>query len=129
MCAQPAGDHVAQEVKRLSDENKLREMLSVMCDNYNSLRKQYMSNCSASGMSRKRKAENVGLFDARFHGINSELSDEDLSCNKARLVHHDHFQPKKINYTRYVRTTQASHDTALVSPKLYIPTTIRLPKI
>ncbi|KAH0708897.1 hypothetical protein KY290_010409 [Solanum tuberosum] len=83
-----ASDHLAKEVKRLNGENKkLREMLSVMYDNYNTLRNQYMNNCSTSGTSRKRKAEKI------TSRVNSELSDEDSSCNKSRvLVHHHHIQ-------------------------------------
>lgn len=116
-------DDLAEEIKRLSDENKkLREMLSVMCDNYNTLRKQYMNNCSTNyGTSRKRKAENSELLDAHFHGIiNLESSDEDSSCNKSRLVHHQHIQSRNNNSTSlYVRTIQTSHHTNLVSPMTF----------
>ncbi|KAH0705687.1 hypothetical protein KY285_010229 [Solanum tuberosum] len=109
-----ASDHLAEEVERLSGENKkLREMLSVMCDNYNTLlRKHYMNNCSTSGTSRKRKPQNSELLDAHFHGINSKLSDKNSSCNKSRR--HDHIQPKNNNSTIYVRATQVPHHTSLL---------------
>ncbi|XP_060172745.1 probable WRKY transcription factor 40 [Lycium barbarum] len=126
-----AGDLV-EELKRLSDENKkLKEMLSVMCDNYNTLRNQLMeymsklhSNCNGTTRidgSRKRKAEstttsnnnNGNLLDAHFHGINSEssTSEKDSSCKKPR-VEHEHNKPQNSSMD-YVRTTGGS-DTNLI---------------
>ncbi|MCD9646717.1 Transcription factor [Datura stramonium] len=108
----------AEEVKRLSDENKkLREMLSIMCDNYNILRKLH-NNCDADAVSRKRKLaettsttnnNNNFLLHTHFHGINRESSSSIDYKDSSYSI-----QPKNsTNSTVYVRITQGS-DTTLV---------------
>lgn len=98
-----AGD-LLEELNRVSSENKkLTEMLTVVCENYNALRNQLMEYMSTqngvaddSAGSRKRKAEstsnpnnnNNNNLDV-VHGRSSESSssDEESCCKKFREEH------------------------------------------
>lgn len=112
---------LVEELNRVSAENrKLTEMLTVLCENYNSLRNQLMDYMSKNpgtddNGSRKRKAEsttknnnNGSIIDATNGPSESSSSDEG-SCKKPREEH----IKAKISKV-YVRT-EAS-DTSLVSP-------------
>ncbi|XP_060205186.1 probable WRKY transcription factor 40 [Lycium barbarum] len=119
-----AGD-LLEELNRVSAENKkLTEMLTVMCQNYNTLRNQlteYMSKQNsvgddASAGSKKRKSEstsspnhnnNETMKSVQALHSESSSSDEDSSPKKQREEH------IKTNTSRvYVRTEAA--DTSLI---------------
>ncbi|CAN4100169.1 unnamed protein product [Withania somnifera] len=98
-----------EELHRVSSENKkLTEMLTVVCENYNALRNQmmeYMSNQNGvaddSAGSRKRKAESISnpniinnnssknnnLDVVQGRSSESSSSDEESSCKKLREEH------------------------------------------
>ncbi|XP_009627902.1 probable WRKY transcription factor 40 [Nicotiana tomentosiformis] len=101
-----AGD-LLEELNRVSSENKkLTEMLTVVCENYNALRNQlmeYMNNQQNNGVvddsagSRKRKAENISNPNNNNKNNNLDIvcgrssesssSDEESSCKKPREEH------------------------------------------
>nr|ACF04195.2 WRKY [Solanum lycopersicum] len=102
-----AGD-LLEELNRVSSENKkLTEMLTVVCENYNALRNQlmeYMNNqnngvVDDSAGSRKRKAENISNPNNNNNNKNNNLdivcgrlsesssSDEESCCKKPREEH------------------------------------------
>ncbi|XP_009764801.1 probable WRKY transcription factor 40 [Nicotiana sylvestris] len=101
-----AGD-LLEELNRVSSENKkLTEMLTVVCENYNALRNQlmeYMNNqnngvVDDSAGSRKRKAENISNPNNNNNKNNnldivcgrlseSSSSDEESCCKKPREEH------------------------------------------
>ncbi|KAJ8553612.1 hypothetical protein K7X08_024290 [Anisodus acutangulus] len=115
-----AGD-LLEELNRVSAENKkLTEMLTVMCQNYNTLRNQlteYMSKQNSSGGedhstgSKKRKVEsnNNNEIVKSVQGLHSESSssDEDTSPKKPREEH------IKTKISRVYTRTEAS-DTSLI---------------
>lgn len=122
----PVKDEVSdlmEELNRVNAENKkLTEMLTVMCQNYNSLRNQlteYLSkqNSSASGGdhsdgSKKRKIEknnNNEIVKSSVQVLNSESSssDEDSSTKKPREEH------IKTKTSKVYMRTEAS-DTSLI---------------
>lgn len=127
-----AGD-LLEELNRVSSENKkLTEMLTVVCENYNALRNQMMEYMSTqngvaedtSAGSRKRKAESISNpvnnnnnnnnnMDV-VHGRSSESSssDEESCCKKLREEH------IKAKVTIVSMKTDAS-DTSLVSTYSY----------
>ncbi|OIT34213.1 PREDICTED: probable WRKY transcription factor 40 [Nicotiana attenuata] len=97
-----AGD-LLEELNRVSSENKkLTEMLTVVCENYNALRNQlmeYMNNqnngvVDDSAGSRKRKAENISNPNNNNKNNNLDIvcgrssesssSDEESCCKKPR---------------------------------------------
>nr|ACN38396.1 WRKY transcription factor 1 [Solanum lycopersicum] len=122
-----AGD-LLEELNRVSSENKkLTEMLTVVCENYNALRNQMMEYMSTqngvaedtSAGSRKRKAESISNpvnnnnnnnnnMDV-VHGRSSESSssDEESCCKKLREEH------IKAKVTIVSMKTDAS-DTSLI---------------
>ncbi|KAK4735674.1 hypothetical protein R3W88_009935 [Solanum pinnatisectum] len=119
----PAGN-LMEELNRVNAENKkLTEMLTVMCQNYNSLRNQlteYLSkqNSSTSGAdqdqnsdgSKKRKVENNNeIVKSSVQVLNSESSssDEDSSPKKPRAEH------IKTKTSRVYMRTEPS-DTSLI---------------
>ncbi|KAF8393039.1 hypothetical protein HHK36_021280 [Tetracentron sinense] len=107
------GGVLVKELNRVSTENKkLTEMLTVLCENYNSLQSQLMDLKSKNAekeltTSRKRKAESND--NSNNNGINgnteSSSSDED-SCKKPREV-------IKTKVSKVYVQTDAS-DTSLV---------------
>lgn len=126
---------LVEELNRVKTENKkLTEMLTVLCENYTVLRTQlmdYMSKYPPAGeeeeqpvVSRKRKAESTAVaaaattnnignnYNRGSNGGNSESSstDED-SCKKPREEH------VKATISRAYVRTEAS-DTSLVSREL-----------
>ncbi|CAN4086417.1 unnamed protein product [Withania somnifera] len=111
-----------EELNRVRAENKkLTEMLTVMCENYNSLRNQwtqYLSkkNSTTSGADhdpsdglKKRKVESNNEIVKSLQGLHSESSssDEDSSPKKTREEH------IKTNTSRVYVRTEAS-DTSLI---------------
>lgn len=92
-----------EELKRVSSENKkLTEMLTVVCENYNALRKQMMEYMSTqngvaddSAGSRKRKAESISNPINNNNNNNNNMdvvhesssSDEESCCKKLREEH------------------------------------------
>uniref|UniRef100_M1CRY6 WRKY transcription factor 1 n=1 Tax=Solanum tuberosum TaxID=4113 RepID=M1CRY6_SOLTU len=122
-----AGD-LLEELNRVSSENKkLTEMLTVVCENYNALRNQMMEYMStqngvaedSSAGSRKRKAESISNISNPVnnnnnnmdvvHGRSSESSssDEESCCKKLREEH------IKAKVTIVSMKTDAS-DTSLI---------------
>lgn len=119
-----AGD-LMEELNRLSAENKkLTEMLTIMCQNYNSLRNQlteYLSKQNSSGSgsdhgqnsdgSKNRKVVNNNneIVKSSVQVLNSESSssDEDASTKKPREEH------IKTKTSRVYMRTEAS-DTSLI---------------
>ena len=107
-----------EELKRVSAENKkLAEMLSVVCENYNTLRSHLMEYMRKNGekevspTSKKRKSEssnnNSNLMGTNNGNSESSSTDEE-SCKKPRE------ETIKAKISRvYVRTE--SSDTSLVS--------------
>lgn len=94
-----------EELNRVSSENKkLTEMLTVVCENYNALRNQMMEYMSTqngvaddSAGSRKRKAESISNISNPINNNNnnnnmdvvheSSSSDEESCCKKLREEH------------------------------------------
>lgn len=127
---------LVEELSRVKTENKkLTEMLTVLCENYTVLRTQlmdYMNKYPPAGeeeeqpvVSRKRKAESTAVaatttnnignnYNRGSNGGNSESSstDED-SCKKPREEH------VKATISRAYVRTEAS-DTSLVSRELVL---------
>ncbi|KAI4355826.1 hypothetical protein L6164_004563 [Bauhinia variegata] len=107
-----AGDLV-EELKRVNAENKkLTEMLTEMCENYNTLRShlmEYMRKEKESSQSKKRKSESSNN-DGNLMGINgnseSSSTDEE-SCKKSRE------ETVKAKISRAYVRTEAS-DTSLI---------------
>uniref|UniRef100_M1BR80 JA-induced WRKY protein n=1 Tax=Solanum tuberosum TaxID=4113 RepID=M1BR80_SOLTU len=117
--------NLMEELNRVNAENKkLTEMLTVMCQNYNSLRSQlteYLSkqNSSTSGAdqdqnsdgSKKRKVENnnneIVKSSVQLLNSDSSSSDEDSSPNKPREEH------IKTKTSRVYMRTEPS-DTSLI---------------
>ncbi|KAK7255131.1 hypothetical protein RIF29_28534 [Crotalaria pallida] len=106
------------ELKRVSAENKkLVEMLSVVCENYNSLRSQLMEYMSKnpekelSPSSKKRKSEssnnNNNLIEINNGNSESSSTDEESSCKKPRE------ETIKAKISRVYVRTEAS-DTSLI---------------
>uniref|UniRef100_A0A5B7AAG3 WRKY domain-containing protein n=1 Tax=Davidia involucrata TaxID=16924 RepID=A0A5B7AAG3_DAVIN len=114
MAVKEEGNALVEELKRVSAENKkLTEMLTVLCENYNTLRSQLMDYMSKNpgtelSASKKRKAESI--ITNNNNGTNghseSSSSDED-SCKKPREEH------IKAKISRVYVRTEAS-DTSLV---------------
>ena len=108
-----------EELKRVSAENKkLAEMLSVVCENYNTLRSHLMEYMRKNGekevspTSKKRKSESSNNNNSNLMGTNNGNSEssstDEESCKKPRE------ETIKAKISRvYVRTE--SSDTSLVS--------------
>lgn len=112
-------DELEEELKRVTAENKkLVEMLSVVCENYNSLRSHLMEYMSRnpekelSTSSKKRKSESSNNNNSNLIGVNNGNSEssstDEESCKKPR---EQEIIKAKISRA-YVRT-EAS-DTGLV---------------
>ena len=108
-----------EELKRVTAENKkLAEMLSVVCENYNTLRSNLMEYMRKNGekevspTSKKRKSESSNNNNSNLMGTNNGNSEssstDEESCKKPR----EEIIKAKISRV-YVRT-EAS-DTSLVS--------------
>lgn len=115
-------EDLLEELNRVSSENKkLTEMLTVVCENYNALRKQMMEYMSTqngvaddSAGSRKRKAESISNPINNNNNNNnmdvvheSSSSDEESCCKKLREEH------IKAKVTIFSVKTDAS-DTSLI---------------
>ncbi|KAI5392355.1 hypothetical protein KIW84_076947 [Lathyrus oleraceus] len=112
-------DELEEELKRVTAENKkLVEMLSVVCENYNSLRSHLMEYMSRnpekelSTSSKKRKSESSNNNNSNLIGVNNGNSEssstDEESCKKPR---EQEIVKAKISRA-YVRT-EAS-DTGLI---------------
>ncbi|KAK1557860.1 hypothetical protein Q3G72_033234 [Acer saccharum] len=113
---------LVEELKRVSEENKkLTEMLTVMCENYNSLRSQLMDYMNKNNNSdnnnkesKKRKSEssnnnnnnNIGMIVNNVS--ESSSTDEDQSCKKPAREDTIKAKISRVHYK-----TEAS-DTSLV---------------
>uniref|UniRef100_I1KVM2 WRKY transcription factor 56 n=1 Tax=Glycine max TaxID=3847 RepID=I1KVM2_SOYBN len=107
-----------EELKRVSAENKkLAEMLSVVCENYNTLRSHLMEYMRKNGekevspTSKKRKSESSNNNNSNLMGTNNGNSEssstDEESCKKPRE------ETIKAKISRvYVRTE--SSDTSLI---------------
>nr|BAN58138.1 putative transcription factor sperfamilly WRKY [Hyoscyamus albus] len=117
-------EDLLEELNRVSSENKkLTEMLTVVCENYNALRNQLMEYTSSSqngvaddsAGSRKRKAENTSnpnnknnnLDDVHARSSESSSSDEE-SCYKK--LKEEHIKAK----VSYVSMKTDSSDTSII---------------
>nr|QFI57449.1 WRKY54 [Glycyrrhiza glabra] len=112
-------DELEEELKRVTAENKkLVEMLSVVCENYNTLRSHLMEYMKRnpekelSPSSKKRKSESSNNNNSNLMGINngnseSSSTDEEESCKKPRE------ETIKAKISRVYVRTEAS-DTGLI---------------
>ncbi|XP_045830574.1 probable WRKY transcription factor 40 isoform X2 [Trifolium pratense] len=112
-------DELEEELKRVTAENKkLVEMLSVVCENYNTLRSHLMEYMKRnpekelSASSKKRKSESSNNNNSNLIGINngnseSSSTDEEL-CKKPREE-----ENLKAKISRAYVRTEAS-DTGLI---------------
>lgn len=117
-------DELEEELKRVTAENKkLVEMLSVVCENYNTLRSHLMEYMKRnpekelSPSSKKRKSESSNNNNSNPMGINngnseSSSTDEEESCKKPRE------ETIKAKISRVYVRTEAS-DTGLVRFLIY----------
>ncbi|KAJ8755377.1 hypothetical protein K2173_019175 [Erythroxylum novogranatense] len=105
---------LVEELNRISAENKkLTEMLTVMCENYNALKSQFMDYVSKNreievAPSKKRKSESSNNNDNNItmNGNSESSSTDEESCKRPKEV-------VKAKISRvYVRTEAA--DTSLV---------------
>jgi hypothetical protein len=112
-------DELEEELKRVTAENKkLVEMLSVVCENYNTLRShlvEYMRRNpekELSTSSKKRKSESSNNNNSNLIGINNGNSEssstDEESCKKPREE-----ENLKAKISRAYVRTEAS-DTGLV---------------
>ncbi|XP_061351513.1 probable WRKY transcription factor 40 isoform X1 [Gastrolobium bilobum] len=112
------GGDLEKEVKRVTAENKkLAEMLSVMCENYNTLRSHLMEYMKKnpekelSTSSKKRKSESSNNNNSNLMGINNGNSEssstDEESCKKPRE------ETIKAKISRAYLRTEAS-DTSLI---------------
>lgn len=115
-------DELEEELKRVTAENKkLVEMLSVVCENYNSLRSHLMEYMrrnpekELSTSSKKRKSEssnnnnNSNLMGINNNGNSESSSTDEESCKKPKEE-----ENIKAKISRAYVRTEAS-DTGLVS--------------
>ncbi|KAA8540549.1 hypothetical protein F0562_024532 [Nyssa sinensis] len=104
---------LVEELNRVSAENKkLTEMLTVLCENYNSLRTQltdYMSKNPGieHSASKKRKSESIVTNNNGTNGHSESSSSDEDFCKKPREEH------IKAKISRVYVRTEAS-DTSLV---------------
>jgi hypothetical protein len=112
-------DELEEELKRVTAENKkLVEMLSVVCENYNTLRSHLMEYMrrnpekELSTSSKKRKSESSNNNNSNLIGINNGNSEssstDEESCKKPREE-----ENLKAKISRAYVRTEAS-DTGLV---------------
>ncbi|KAK3188658.1 hypothetical protein Dsin_028219 [Dipteronia sinensis] len=108
---------LVEELKRVSEENKkLTEMLTVMCENYNSLRIQLMDYMNKNNNSennnkesKKRKSESSNNIGMIVNNVSeSSSTDEDQSCKKPAREDTIKAKISRVHYK-----TEAS-DTSLV---------------
>ncbi|KAK2644762.1 hypothetical protein Ddye_019957 [Dipteronia dyeriana] len=110
---------LVEELKRVSEENKkLTEMLTVMCENYNSLRSQLMdymnkqnnnSDNNNNKETKKRKSESSNNIGTIVNNVSeSSSTDEDQSCKKPAREDTIKAKISRVHYK-----TEAS-DTSLV---------------
>jgi hypothetical protein len=118
-------DELEEELRRVTLENKkLVEMLSVVCENYNTLRSHLMEYMKrnpekeVSTSSKKRKSESSNNNNSNLIGINNGNSEssstDEESCKKPREE-----ENIKAKISRAYVRTEAS-DTGLVRYLTYI---------
>ncbi|KAL5576124.1 hypothetical protein UlMin_017823 [Ulmus minor] len=120
LCAKEETDALVEELKRVSAENKkLTEMLTVMCENYNTLRKQMTEYVNKnpvekelSPSNKKRKSESSNNNSTNIVGVNgnSESSSTDDESYKKPARE----EPIKAKIWKSYVKTDASDTTSLI---------------
>ncbi|CAA2996910.1 probable WRKY transcription factor 40 [Olea europaea subsp. europaea] len=100
-----------EELKRVNEENrKLTELLTVICENYNELKKQLTEYTSKNPASKKRKAESSINNGSINHGTNSHDDSSSSDEDSSKKPREEHIKAQTSRF--YVRA--AASDTSLI---------------